>query len=105
MIAGDQATAVKLFDGVPESTLVFDDRYVGVLVALKQYDRLIYIIKKRVESAPNNLQYRINLAAAYLAAERRNDAVQAIADAIKIDPSFKEKGDYYISEIRAGRNP
>ena len=62
-------------------------------------------MKKRIEKDPTNLQHRINLAAIYLQAGQREMAVATLQEIIILDPSFKEKGEYYIKEIRAGRNP
>ena len=76
-----------------------------MLLVLKQYDQIILVAQKRIELDPGNLQHRITLVAAYLQTERRVEAVQTIQEIIKLDPTFKEKGDYYIKEIQAGRNP
>ena len=90
---------------VPESRIIFDDRYISVLLVNKQFNQIIEVVKRRIQLDPTNLQHRITLTAAYLQADRRLEAVQTLEELIKIEPSFKEKGDYYINEIKAGRNP
>ena len=58
-----------------------------------------------VEKNPENPQFHVSLAAAYLQVGRRQEAVAEIQKAIDLDPNFKEQGDFFIREIRAGRNP
>ncbi len=47
----------------------------------------------------------ITLTAAYLQAGDRADAIATLEEIIKLQPSFKDQGTYYINEIKAGRNP
>lgn len=103
--AGQTAIAQNILGNVPERKLVFDDRYLSVLVIVNRNQDVINIAKRRVELDSNNLQHYITLAAAYLRANMREDAVRTIQKMIEIDPSFKDQGEYYINEIRAGRNP
>jgi len=105
MAGGDQSLAQKIFADTPPEKIIFDDRYLSMLALLKQNDKLIEVAKQRVQLDPTNLQHRITLTAAYLQANRRTEAVQTLEEIIKLDPSFKEKGEYYIKEIQAGRNP
>jgi tetratricopeptide (TPR) repeat protein/O-antigen ligase len=58
-----------------------------------------------VEKNPENPQFHISLAAAYLQVGRRSEAVDEIQKAIDLDPNFKEQGEFFIKEIKAGRNP
>lgn len=101
---GDNALAQQI-SSADESKMIFDDRYLSVLLSTKQYAKIIEIVKKRIALDPTNLNHRITLTAAYLEAGQRQDAINTVEEIIKLDPTFKEKGDYYISEIRAGRNP
>ena len=54
---------------------------------------------------PNDAQTQVQLAAAYLSAGRRTDAVAALQKAEALNPDFKQQGDYYIQQIEAGKNP
>lgn len=105
LASGDTVGFQKIMQGVPESKLIFDDRYLSVLLSLKQYQEIINVAKKRIELDPTNLQHRITLTAAYLQAGRRVEAVQVLQEIIKLDPTTKDKMEYYIKEIQAGRNP
>lgn len=67
--------------------------------------RVTLIAEKIAEENPQNIETWLQLAATYLEVGRRLDAINAIERAIAIDPQFKEQGEFYISEIRAGRNP
>lgn len=102
--AGD-SKAKEILQSLPESKIIFDDRYITVLLTAQKYDDIVSVVKKRIELDPTNLQHRITLTAAYLQSNRRIEAIQTLEELIKIEPSFKEKGEYYIKEIQAGRNP
>ena len=105
LASGNKSLSAEILKGVPESKIIFDDRYLNVLLALNQYQEIINIVKRRIELDPKNLQHRITLTAAYLQTNRRPEAIQVLEEIIKLDPSFKEKGEYYIKEIQAGKNP
>jgi O-antigen ligase/tetratricopeptide (TPR) repeat protein len=102
---GDNAVSQSILGSVSERELVFDDRYLSVLVIVNRNQDVINIAKRRVELDSNNMQHWITLTAAYLRANLREEAINTIRKMIELNPSFKEQGEYYISEIRAGRNP
>src|SRR3989344_2426206 len=104
LAAGDSVTSGKLLGEIDQKILVFDDRYITVLLTLQRFDDIIGVVKERIRLDPSNLQHRITLTAAYLQAGRRALAVATLQEIIRLDPSFKEKGEYYIKEIEAGRN-
>jgi O-antigen ligase/tetratricopeptide (TPR) repeat protein len=105
MLSGDQAAANEVLSKLPEEKLIFDDRYIGILQQLGQNDRMIAVAKRRTELNQVNAQYKLNLAAAYLLANRRGEAIQVLQAMIAADPGFKEQGEYFIKEIQAGRTP
>lgn len=105
MLSGNSVAANEVLSKLPEEKLVFDDRYIGILQQLGQYDRMIAVAKRRTELNQVNPQYKLNLAAAYLLANRRYEAVQILQQMIVADPSFKQQGEYFIKEIQAGRTP
>ena len=82
-----------------------DERYVSAYAAVGRFDKVIAIWKKKLEVEPNNPQFHISLAASYLAAGQRTQSIGELKVAIKLNPAFKETGEHFISEIRAGRNP
>jgi tetratricopeptide (TPR) repeat protein len=97
--------AQELFASLPREKVVLEDRYLSTLIQLGRHDEAVAVARERVSLNPLNTQYRITLVSVYLDAGRRGEAIGAIEEIIKIDPSFKEQGEYFISEIRAGRNP
>ena len=105
LAAGNKSISDEILKDTPQSTIIFDDRYLSVLLVTKQYNQIIEVVKKRIELDPSNLQHRITLTAAYLQAGNRDAAIQTLEDIIKLQPSFKDQGEYYINEIKAGRNP
>jgi len=105
LAAGDNVTSQKLLAEIDQTTLLFDDRYISILLSLKRFEDIIEIAKGRIALDPTNLQHRITLTAAYLQANRRSEAILTLEEMINLDPSFKERGEYYINEIKAGRNP
>lgn len=66
---------------------------------------VIAVVEGRVAARPTDPNVFLQLAAAYLKAERRADAVVALEKAIELNPAFKDQGTFYIQEIQAGRNP
>lgn len=58
-----------------------------------------------VERDPGNISIRLTLASMYLNLGERAKAIGEIQKSIEFSPSFKEQGEYFISEIKAGRNP
>lgn len=58
-----------------------------------------------IEKEPQNPQFHVSLAAAYMKIGRRQDAINEIQKAIDLDANFKEQGEFFIKEIKAGRNP
>jgi len=58
-----------------------------------------------VEENPFNPQIRLSLAASYLAVGNRIQSILEIEKIIELDPDFKDQGEFFIREIRAGRNP
>ncbi len=47
--SGNKTLSDQILSGVPESTIIFDDRYLSVLLTLKQYNQIIAVVKRRIE--------------------------------------------------------
>ncbi len=105
LAAGDTIASKEAFEGISESELIFDDRYMTVLLSLQRYSEIVSVAKRRIALDPSNINHYITLTAAYLQAGDRAGAVRTLREVISLDPSFKERGEYYINEIQAGRNP
>lgn len=88
-----------------QNTDYIDDRVISAYASNKQFGKIIPILQAKIKNDPNNTQNYISLAAAYLGNGQREAAVAEIQKIIAINPQFKEQGEFYIKEIRAGRNP
>lgn len=88
-----------------QGTVFIDDRIISAYAFTKQFNKIIPIIKQRIIDDPNNIQNHISLASAYLGSGQRENAITEVQKAIEINPQFKEQGEYFIKEIKAGRNP
>ncbi len=104
-LVGDIKTGDIVFAEMDQIQLVFDDRYLSVLANLNMNKKVFDTVKKRIEFEPNNLNHYITLTASYLQFGNRGEAIKTLELLIEKEPNFKEKGEYYISEIKAGRNP
>ncbi|MBI2108787.1 MAG: O-antigen ligase family protein [Parcubacteria group bacterium] len=78
---------------------------VNAYVSIGRFDKLITFREEQIKNEPQNLEAYVSLSAAYLELGERNKAVAQIEMAIELFPEFKEQGEYFIREIRAGRNP
>ncbi len=85
--------------------IIIDDRFINAYAATGQFGKVIEIWKKKIEMEPNISEYRVYLAASYLADKQRSKAIEELKKASEMNPAFKEQADYYIKEIRAGRDP
>ena len=88
-----------------DTTAPDDDRFIQAYVQIGAIDRVAKIWETRVKKNPDNPQYHFALAGAYLALGNREGAIEHIKKAIELNPELKDQGEYYIKEIRAGRNP
>lgn len=91
------------------TVIVARDEFVNAYAAVGDYKIVILIWQKRIselnEKGEDNPQFHVSLAAAYLKNGERQKAIEELEKVIKLNPSFKNQGEYYINEIRAGRNP
>lgn len=103
--SGEFDVPEKLFAPTTTINNLTDERLIKAYYDTKQYKVVIALLKLRLEADPNNVQTHISLAAAYLGSGNRSEAIISLQKAIELNPEFKKQGEFYISEIRAGRNP
>lgn len=82
-----------------------DDNILQAYFDVRDYTNGLLIAKARADAAPKDVKARVQLAAAYMQAGDRLNAIKALQEAIAIDVTFKAQGEYYIQEIAAGRTP
>lgn len=99
--AGERALASSLL--MPRfGTLTPDDNMLlSAYLSVKDYPSVLSILKGRVEKDPNSAQNHQQLAAGYLQAGDKADAIAELREAIRLDPSFAQQGQYYIQQIQA----
>jgi Flp pilus assembly protein TadD len=101
---GDPKSAEKILVDRFGSDIVYNENLVNAYAMNSQYDKVISILKKQLEQGEDP-QLRLRLAAAYLESGDKENAILEIQKIQAINPQFKEQGDYYIKEIKAGRKP
>ena len=85
--------------------IISDKRLMQAYIQSGNFVELARIVKIKVDNNPEDAQAHVSLAGVYLKIGRTADAIAEIQSAIKIEPKFKTQGEYYITEIQAGRDP
>lgn len=85
--------------------IIPDQRFINAYLLRGDIGKIIEIWKAKIVTEPNNVSYRLALGATYLKNGERNMAIKILEEAKKIDPAQATQIDYYINEIKAGRNP
>jgi O-antigen ligase/Flp pilus assembly protein TadD len=102
---GQSDTADALLENVSLSAQADSGELISALAEASHFSQLIALWEERVQRDPNDANARLSLAASYMTLNEREKAVAQIQVVIDQNPEFKEQGEYYIAEIRAGRNP
>ena len=84
-----------------EHEIPTDSVIINALVSRGQFGILLEIWEKRVAENPNNVQYRVSLAANYIEVGRKAEAIEQIRTAMELDPSFVEQGQQLLNTIGA----
>ena len=104
IFAGQDALAEELMKE-HGGTIQDDERFLKAYAQKNNFEKVVAILKVFIDKNPTNAKYRLNLAAVYLQAGYRTKSIEQIEKAIEANPGFKKQGEFYISEIKAGRNP
>ncbi|MFC1721252.1 O-antigen ligase family protein [Patescibacteria group bacterium] len=107
--AGNLTLAEELLMPKYGTMIIDDDGILNAFAAIGNYESVIQIWEKRITDlnaqGQDNPQHHLSLAATYLQVGKRQSAISEIQKVIELNPEFKDQGEYYINEIRAGRNP
>lgn len=104
LIYGKKNTeALAVLESLPADVLAQNDQVLNAYYVTGQYKTLAMLWKKRVELSPDNPQYRLSLAASYILNNENTKAIAEIEEAIRLAPTFKEQGEQYIKDIKAGK--
>jgi O-antigen ligase/tetratricopeptide (TPR) repeat protein len=80
-------------------------RYVNILASANRFDIIVKLFESELQKNPDDIQMRVSLAAAYVELGERDAAVAVLQTISRDIPQSKEQIDFFISEIKAGRNP
>ncbi len=105
ILANDEPYALRILKESHGKEVIPDQQLIAAYARVGNYKRVAEIWKLIIEADPQNAQYYVNLAATYMQLNDRKSAIKELEKAIGIDPKFKEQGEYFINEIKAGRNP
>ncbi len=99
------ALGKKLISEITADGKVFDERIISAYAATGNLAEAVKLLERQVSLVPNDAQVRFRLAAGYLSLGQRVKSVEVLKEAAKLFPETKERADYFIKEIQAGRNP
>ncbi len=97
------AEAKALFGN--DLTVLADGRVLQAYLSAGRYNDLIDIVKAKIAGDPTNGQFHMSLAGVYLKMKQGSNAIKEIQEAIRLAPQFAPIGNFYIKEIKAGRDP
>ncbi len=103
--AGHANITPELLKPIASTTLLMSDYLLQAYYATGNKAKVLEIWRQRLARDPNNVQNHVSMAAAFLFAEDRKNAVLELRKAIELNPDFKAQGEIFIKEIQAGRNP
>lgn len=105
LYAKDNSLADEIVSRIPEEKLATDERLLAAYVDTGNFLKAIQAIELRAALRPDDLETRFRLAAGYLLVENRTKSIEILQQVITDFPAARDQAEYYISEIRAGRNP
>lgn len=107
LYAGEQDLVDELFAKIDRRTIVFDNRFVQAYQTLGNFREIAKIFEERIVEEPANHSFHLSLAATYMELGRRNDAIKELEAVVQYAPNedIKKQAEFYIAEIKAGRNP
>ncbi len=108
LYVGKKDETLAILNQTYGTTVVDDDRLVKALFDRQQWDMLMPILEQRIKNEPQNPQFRINAAAAYLQMNQRQKAVNQLTTILSFEgmnDEMKAVVNGWISDIKAGKNP
>jgi O-antigen ligase/Flp pilus assembly protein TadD len=108
------ATLIRTTQGAAASALLVEkfgtatpdnDIILQAYFDVGDFTSVVAIAEGRTILRPTDFNAFVQLGAAYLKAGHRANSITALQKAIDLNPDFKAQGEYYIQEIKAGRNP
>ncbi len=101
---GDEQFADELLTKVYGTPFLYDENLINIYASVGKFDRIIATLQKKLNDG-DDPQIRLRLAAAYLESGKKTESIATIQQIINAYPDFKQQGEFYINEIRAGKKP
>lgn len=105
LYAKNTMLANDLLGSLDESVVAADNRIMAAYVDAGRLDLAVKLIERRVSIWPNDLDARFRLAAGYLGLGQRTKSIEMLQKIITDFPQARDRAQYYLNEIKAGRNP
>ena len=105
LYSGKAELAGQMLSSLKEDVLLKDDRLVGVLVNLGNWNDLVRIFSYRINSGADTLENNISLAVAYLRLGNRQASIDVLKRIAEKFPDQKAQMDQFMAEIEPGRDP
>ena len=108
ILADKRDLAEKLLNEPEKNWLVkFGDegKFINAYAGAGNYEEVKKLWQIAIAKDPNNVQLHVNLAATYFQLGDRINSIKELEKAAELNPGFKQQAEYYINEIKAGRNP
>lgn len=99
------ALAEELLGTISKDEYLLDPDIVNAYASVGRFDQLIVFREEQIKKNPENLEAYISLSATYLELGERGKAIAELERATQLFPQFKEQGEFFIREIKAGRKP
>lgn len=105
MYKGDEQFANDLLVKTFGTELYYDEMLINVYAQLGRFDKVTAVLQKKLQEGGDDPQMRLRLAAAYLEMGKKTESLAEIQKIIDTHPDFKQQGEFYMSQIRAGKKP
>ncbi len=89
----------ELASKLDPQVIVSDNRFLSTYVNVGDYNSALNILNIRLQADPKNKDTRLSLASVYATMGQKQNAINVLRSIIADDPTFKEQGEYYISEL------
>lgn len=97
----------EILSKIDRKTIVMDNRFIQAYQAVRNFNEIIKLLKERVMFDSTNYATHLSLAATYMEINQKSNAIKELEEVVRLAPNeeMKAQANFYISEIKAGRNP
>ncbi len=95
----NEAVLKELSPKIDPEVIITDNRFLSTYVSIGDYNSALSIMNVRLQRDPKNKDTRIQLASIYATMGQKQNAINVLRSIIADDPTFKQQGEFYISEL------